>query len=158
MPESNLVSILFRLYSTILEEEHFETLDAEIVNEEYGYFKIKTIPFYLPKLAAGDVVWAEFKEKEGMLTYRKTVKHSGNSTIHIVLTDEQYMITDICKEFEQLGCKPRILNHKYIGLNIQAEIDYFPIKQLLELLEKKKVIGYAESCLSEKHQYKNHLL
>jgi len=158
MSEDFVVSILCRLYSDILEDEHSESIEAEIVNEEYGYYKLLTIPFYLPKLAAGDIVWAEFKAAEGKLTYRKTIEYSGNSTIHIVVTDDEYTIADIRQEFETLGCKARILNNKYLGLIIPVEVDYYPAKQLLELLEKNKVIGYAESSLSEKHQYKNYFL
>jgi len=158
MSEDTVVSILCRLYSDILEDEHSESVKAEVVNEEYGYYKLLNIPFYLPKIAIGDIVWAEFKAIEGKLTYRKTIEYSGNSTVHVVVTDDEYTITDICQEFELLGCKSRVLNNKYLGLIIPVEVDYYPAKQLLELLEKNKVIGYAESSLSQKHQYKNFYL
>jgi hypothetical protein len=92
MPENKSVEIFFRFFSDILEEETTETLLAEIENNEYGYYKITDLPFYTPKIASGDIVWAEYSDAEGMLTYRKTIQHSGNSIIHAIIMDDAHDI------------------------------------------------------------------
>ncbi len=155
MPEDNLVKILFRFYSDILDQETTETLWGEVVNKEFGYYKIGKIPFYAPNLATGDVVWAEYSHREDMLTYRKTVQHSGNSTVQVIILAEGKDINKIRGIFEESGCKSACLNHKYFALDVPVEVDYFLIKIKLDELEKNKIIDYAESCLSERHQYKN---
>jgi len=155
MPEDNSVKILFRFYSDILEEETTETLLAEIENKEYGYYKLSGIPFYAPKIATDDIVWAEYNEMEGILTYRKTVQPSGNSTIHAIILDDGYDINAICKFLDDMGCTSEKFNQNYFALQVPANIDYFPIKRKLDELEKEGILDYAESCLSEKHEYKN---
>jgi len=155
MPENNLVKIFFRFYSDILEEEATETLLAEIENNDYGYYKLRSIPFYVPKIASGDIVWAVYNESESMLTYRKTVQHSGNSTIHAIILDNEYEINTVRKIFDDMGCASEKLNQNYFALQVPVNIDYIPIKRRLDELEKEGILDYAESCLSEKHQYRN---
>ena len=153
MSDDNLVKILFRFYSDILDEETIETLQTEDVDVEHGYYKLRGIPFYASKIAIGDIVWAEYNEADKMLTYRKTVQHSGNSTIHAIALNDEYDIDAIIKVLEESGCLTEKLNAKYFAINVPARVDYFPVKQKLNELEKEKVIDYAESWLSEKHNY-----
>ena len=155
MPEDKSVEIFFRFYSDILEEETTETLLAEIENNEYGYYKISSLPFYTPKIASGDIVWAEYNGAEGMLTYRKTIQHSGNSVIHAIILDDKYDIDHVCKIFGHMGCGAAKLNYRYFALEVPAGVDYFPIKRRLDEFVKEGVVDYAESGLSEKHQYKS---
>jgi hypothetical protein len=155
MPENNLVKIFFRFYSDILDEEMEETVWAEVFEKEYGYYKIDNTPFYIPKIATGDIIWAEYNETEGVLTYRKTIRPSGNSTIHAIILDEEYDIEAIRDIFEIIGCKSEKFNDKYFALDVPANVDYFPIKRKLDEFEKEGILDYAESCLSDKHQYKN---
>ena len=155
MPEDKSVEIFFRFFSDILEEETTEALLAEVENGEYGYYKISSLPFYTPKIASGDIVWAEYNDAEGMLTYRKTIQHSGNSIIHAIIMDDMYNIDDTCNIFMQMECRTAQLNFRYFAVEIPAGVDYFPIKRRLDELAKEGVLDYAESGLSEKHQYKN---
>lgn len=154
MPENKLVKILFRFYSEILNEESTETMSAEIVDEEKGYFKLDNIPFYVPKIASGDIIWAEFKTMDGMLTYRKTIQSSGNSTIHVIMVNDKYEADLIRKIFENHGCRSDKVNN-YFALEIPATMDYLPIKHKLDKLKSDQILDYAESCLSQNHQYKN---
>src|SRR4051812_5592972 len=100
MDNSKSVKILFRLFSDILEEITVETLWATIVDESKGRYKIDNIPFYLPSIASGDIVFAEFDEDEGRLTYREVVEYSGNSTVHVILLDDLAEIDTIRKTLE----------------------------------------------------------
>jgi hypothetical protein len=155
MPPDNLVKILFRFYSDILDKETVETMWAEIADEEKGYYKLSNIPFYIPKIASKDIIWAEFKTSEGMLTYRKTIQCSGNSTIHVIVLNDEYEVNAIRNVFESMGCGSEKINN-YFVLDIPAEINYLPIKQKLNELEKDGVLDYEESCLSDRHQYKDY--
>jgi hypothetical protein len=152
MSGNKLIKILFRFYSAILNEESTETMLAEIVDEEKGYFKLDNIPFYVPKIASGDIVWAEFKTSDGMLTYRKTIQYSGNSTIHVIMVNDKYEADLIRKIFENHGCRSDKANN-YFALEIPAAMDYLPIKHKLDKLKSDLILDYSESCLSEKHQY-----
>ncbi|HEY8929316.1 MAG TPA: DUF4265 domain-containing protein [Mucilaginibacter sp.] len=155
MPGDNLVKILFNFYSDILDEQTAETMWAEGMDIEKGYYKIDNIPFYVPKLASGDIVFAEYDNDRQMLTYRETVEHSGNSTIHIIIIDDELEIMTLIKMFEEMGCPSEGLNNKYLALEIPADVDYVPIKRCLDQMEADENIGYAETCLSQRHQYKD---
>jgi hypothetical protein len=153
MAEINLVKILFRFYSDILDEETIETMWAEVVDATKGYYKIDNIPFYVPLLASDDIVFAEYEEDEAMLTYRKTVEFSGNSTIHIVLMDKDLDINAVREIFKEMGCESEGYSAGYFALEIPSNIDYIPVKKKLDEMEKHEIIGYAETCLSQKHSY-----
>jgi hypothetical protein len=152
-----LVKILFRFYSEILDEETTEIMWAEIVDLEKNYYRINNIPFYVPKLASGDLVWAEYNEAENMLTYRKTIEYSGNSIIHIIIMDDKLSVDAIRVMFDELGCDSEKINN-YFALEVPAYVDYQPVKKRLDELENDRMIDYAESCLSENHQYKSSFL
>jgi hypothetical protein len=151
MPDHNLVKILFHFYSDVLDSETVETMWAEVVDKEYGYYKIANIPFYMSKIASDDVVWARFNEDEGMLTYCKTVQPSGNSTVHIIIMQEGQEIEPIRNIFKDMGCVSEKLNNKYFALEVPAAVDYLPVLQKLDELTEAGVIDYAESCLSQHH-------
>jgi hypothetical protein len=154
MSSDNLTKILFRFYSDILDEETVETMWAEVYDLEKNYYKIANIPFYA-FIAADDIIWAEFSKTEEMLTYRKTITASGNSTIHVILMDTMEDINALRDIFKVLGCESERLNNKYFALNVPAAIDYVIIKTKLDELSGKGEINYAETCLSDKHDYKN---
>ncbi len=147
------VKVLFRFFSDILEEWKVETMWADIINVDKGFYRLDNIPFYAPYLASDDIVFAEYDATEGMLTYRRTVEYSGNSTIHVVIMDEFTEINSICDIFKEFGCVSERLNKGYFAMGILADINYQPIKEKLAELENKEIISYAESCLSSQHQY-----
>lgn len=145
------VKILFRFYSELFEEEMVETLWALKIDEELGLYQIDNIPFYVPLLASEDIVYAEHDSLEDRLVYRKTIKDSGNSTIHVVMLDENVDINTICDEFFDLECSYEGVNESYFAMEVPKTVNYKPIKERLEQLELQGQIGYAESCLSELH-------
>lgn len=153
MSEENSVKILFRFYSNILDQQTSETMWAEIIDKEKGYYKLDNIPFYAPLISSDDIVFAEYDESESFLTYRKTIKYSGNSTVHIILLNDSCQINDIRKIFEDLNCISERYNDKYFALEIPFNIDYLPIKNKLEAMENDEILSYAETSLSNKHQY-----
>lgn len=146
------VKILFRFYSNIFDEEMVETIWATTVDKDKGLYKLDNIPFYVPLVAADDIVFAEFDKQEEMLTYRKTIQYSGNSTIQVVLIDKTKDINLIRDNFQELGCVSEKVNDSYFSMEIPAEANYKPIKQKLDYLEQKEIIRYAEPCLSARHR------
>jgi hypothetical protein len=154
MPDTS-VKILFRFYSDILDAETTETLTAEAVEVESGYFKLTSLSFYAPRIALGDIVWAEYNVDDEMLVYRKTVTHSGSSTIHAIILNEECDLDSILAVFELSGCITARLNDKYFVISVPATVNYIPLKRRLDELQSEKIIDYIESCLADDHQYKN---
>jgi hypothetical protein len=154
MPDDNSTKIVFTFYSEIFEQDTTEIMEAEVVDLEKGYFKIQNIPLYAPKIAVGDIIWAGYNDSDGMLTYRKTVQSSGNSTIHVVLLDDEYDVDAIRQLFEEMSCRSEKINN-YFALDIPGEIDYIPVKRRLDELENEEIIDYEESGLSGRHEYRD---
>lgn len=127
---------------------------ATIVDKDKGLYKLDNIPFYGPLVASDDIVFAEYDDTEEMLTYRRTVEHSGNSIIQVVLMDKSKDIENIRKIFEELDCISEKVNDGYFAMEVLFDKDYKPIKQKLTELEDEGTIGYAEPFLSEKHGFK----
>lgn len=152
MQDNNNVKILFQFYSDIFEEEMIETMWATIVDKDKGLYKLDNIPFYAPLVASDDIVFADFDEQQQMLTYRKTVEYSGNSTIQVVLMDKSKDINSIRKTFEELGCVSEKVNDGYFSMEIPAAVEYKFIKHKLDDLEQNEIIGYSEPCLADQHR------
>lgn len=150
--EDNYVKISFRFYSDVLDRETVETMWATIVDKEKGFYKLDSIPFYAPLVASGDLVYAEFDDQKQMLTYHKTIEHSGNSTIQIVLMDPTIDINSIRVLFEEMGCASEKVNEGYFSMEVPASVDYRKIKDKLDALEADEIIGYAEPCLADEHR------
>lgn len=146
----NHVKILFNFYSDVLDEQTIETMWAKTVDSQKGLYKIDNIPFYA-SIAADDIVLAAYDEIEQMLTYRKTVEYSGNSTVQVVLLDKNIVTNDIRDILHSLGCETEKLKEGYFVINVPSTQDYTPIKNELMEMEKNGIIEYAEPWLSEKH-------
>jgi hypothetical protein len=136
----------------VLEEWVVETMWAEPVGIEQGLYRIDSIPFYGPLAASDDIVFAEYDNDEQRLTYRRTVEHSGNSIITVVMMDKSHDIDEVRDIFKDLGCLSERVNDGYFSMEILFDKYYGPIKHKLSQLEDQGIIGYAEPCLSEKHR------
>lgn len=147
----NYVKILIRFHSDIFEEEIAETIWAEIIDQNNGLYKIDNIPFYAP-LASDDIVFAEYDDIEEMLTFRRTVKCSGNSTIQVVIFEKTKDTNSVRKIFEDLGCSTEKLQEGYFVIEVLSTMNYQPIKMILDELSDSNVIDYAEPCLAEGHR------
>ena len=148
----NSVKILFRYYSSVLDEWTVETMWADVVDEDKGFYKLDSIPFYGPLIASDDIFFAEFDEDEERLTYRKTIENSGNSIVTVVLMDKTYDVNAIRDIFKDMGCLSERVNDAYFSMEVLVDKNYKPIKQKLTELEDEGVIAYAEPCLSDNHR------
>jgi hypothetical protein len=149
--EGERVKILFRFYSDILEEDTVETMWAIPVDINKGFYRLDSIPFYANSIASDDIIFAEYEENEGMLTYKNTIEYSGNSTIAVVTMYDAVDINDIREEFKNLGCISEKASNCYFAMEVPAAINYHLIKERLDELENLNFIEYSEPCLSSIH-------
>ncbi len=150
--EDENVKILFRFFSDVLEEWTVETIWAETIDAENGLYRLANIPFYA-SVSCDDIVYAEYDEDEERLTYRKTVEHSGNSTIQVVVVGENIVTNDLREIFNSLGCESEKFNEGYFVVEVPAKLDYKPVREKLMEMEVEEKIYYAEPNLSENHKY-----
>ncbi len=150
--EDEDVKILFRFFSDVLEEWTVETMWAETIDAEKGLYRLANIPFYA-SVSCDDIVYAEYDEDEERLTYRKTVEHSGNSTIQVVVVGENIVTNDLREVFNSLGCESEKFNEGYFVVEVPAKIDYKPVRDKLMEMEAEEKIYYAEPNLAENHKY-----
>lgn len=125
---------------------------ATVFDEQKGLYELDTLPFYASLLAYDDLVFAEFDEESKMLVYKKTIEHSSNSTIQVVMMDDDTPIDKITNVFNLLGCATATANDAFFIMKIAPEIDYKIIKGNLEDLENSGILSYAEPCLSDVHK------
>jgi len=153
MENDKQVEILFRSYSNILEQDVAETIWADVIDAELGYYQLYSIPLYTSGIASDDVVHAEWDDDEIMLTYRETINPSGNSTIWVVIVDDDTDIEEIRKEFFEMDCLSEALSNRYFAMEVKATTNYLHIKDKLNTFKSQQLIDFAEACLSLQHQY-----
>lgn len=149
------VKILFKFYSDLLEEDTKESLWATVIDELRGIYQIDNIPFYIPSIAYGDLVFASYDKDEGMLVYQYCLEYSGNSTIQVVLMNKNFATNTIRDIFNAMQCESEKFAEGYFVIDVPAAIDYKPVKQKLEQLKNEGIIDYAEPCIAENHNYIN---
>jgi len=144
--------ILFKYYSTYLEEIVSETMWAEIIDEDKGYYKLDNIPFFGPLIATDDIFLAEYDEYENLFIHKQTIENSGNSIVQILILQEGFDKEIIREKLKSINCVSEALNDTFLAAEIIKNIDYSIVKSLLDEYESLAVIEYAEPCISEKHR------
>lgn len=149
---ADLVKIAFSFHSKLLDEWVVETIWALLVDIEKGFYKIDNIPFYA-SVAVDDIVHAIYDEVEERLAYKETVNHSGNSTIQVLVMGQDADTNMIREIFNALNCESEKFDEGYFVINVPAELSYLPIRDKLSDLQNQGIVDFAESCLSENHNY-----
>ena len=144
--------IVFRYYSDLLEDTIVETMWAEIIDLEKGYFKLDNIPFFGPLIATDDIFFAEYDEDEEFLTYRKTIETSGNSIVQVVILEKGFDEQIIRDKLIEANCESESMNETLFAVEITPEVDYSVVKSILNEYVELSVIEFAAPCLSEKHR------
>jgi len=144
--------IVFKYYSTYLEEVVSETMWAEIVDLEKGYFKLDNIPFFGPLIATDDIFRAEYDENEKYFIHRETIENSGNSIVQVLILEEGFDKEIIREKLKAIDCISEGLNDTFFAVEITRNIDYALVKNILNEYESLSVIEFAEPCLSDKHR------
>ncbi|MDL2144525.1 DUF4265 domain-containing protein [Flavobacterium tructae] len=144
--------ILFKYYSTYLEEIVSETMWAEILDSEKGLFKLDNIPFFGPLIATDDIFRAEYDENEKCFIHKETIEHSGNSIVQVLILEKEFDKEIIREKLKAINCLSEALNDTFLAVEIAKNTDYSIIKNLLSEYEANAVIEFAEPCLSDKHR------
>ena len=150
---NKVVKIHFSVYSELLEQEIVEVMVAETVNTDLCHYKILSIPFYVPLISAGDIVYAPYDDDQGMPKYIETVDPSGNSNIWVVITDDQSDIDNIRTCFSEMDCPSEVVSDRFFAMNIKATANYLKVRNKLQELKSEGILDYSESSLAETHQY-----
>lgn len=144
--------ILFKYYSTYLEEIVSETMWAEILDSEKGLFKLDNIPFFGPLIATDDIFRAEYDENEKCFIHKETIEHSGNSIVQVLILEKEFDKEIIREKLKAINCLSEALNDTFLAVEITKNTDYSIVKNLLSEYEANAVIEFAEPCLSDKHR------
>lgn len=144
--------VRFEFYNDILARDEVETMWAESIDEEKGFFKLDNIPFFVTGFAAGDIVKA-IKMDDGLLKVTELIEASGNSTINIIFLDKENEEdkTGILKELNELGAEYEGMEgviKGYYSLNIPKDKDYKIIYHFLEKESEK--LDFREACIGHK--------
>ncbi|MDA6069022.1 DUF4265 domain-containing protein [Flavobacterium sp. AC] len=144
--------ILFKYYSTYLEEIVSETMWAEIVDLEKGYFKLDNIPFFGPLIATDDIFRAEYDENEKFFMHKETIESSGNSILQILLLEKEFDKEIIIEKLKTINCISESLNDTFFAVEVVKNTDYSIVKSVLAEYESNSIIEIEEPCLSDKHR------
>jgi hypothetical protein len=144
--------ILFKYYSDFLEDQVTETMWAEIIDLEKGYFKLDNIPFFGPLIATGDVFIAEFDENEQRFVYKETIETSGNSIVQVVILEKEFDREIIRTKLSEINCESEGMNDTLFAAEIPLKVDYSEAQSILNEYAELGVIDFAEPCLSDKHR------
>lgn len=143
MSDNNFVKVFF---VQKISEEEFEI--ESLWCEKFGNrFLIDNIPFVAKNVSSGDIIKATFDEEEKRYYFDDLIENSGNSTIRVYILDkskreelEKYILENNC-EYE--GFEQRNI----IAINVLKEADYKPLKNYLDIGERRQFWSYEESCL-----------
>lgn len=144
--------ILFRYYSDLLEDTVVETMWAEIIDLEKGYYKLDNIPFFGPLIATDDIFYAEYDEDEERLVYKKTIETSGNSIVQVIILEKGFDKEIIREKLKAVNCESEGMNETLFAVEIIREVDYSVVKSILDEYVDLSIIDFGEPCLSEKHR------
>ena len=142
-----LKKLFFRLEP---DEDGYPPVSAESVwaeEQEPGRLVLDNIPFFATQATLGDVVDAVVED--GVLTYKTTVRHCGNSLIRIVC----YKGTDpaeVRRQIEVLGCSSELdSHHSLISVNIPTNIDLKVVQAFLRQGAVEDKWDYEEPLLMQ---------
>ncbi len=144
--------ILFKYYSDFLGETVSETMWAEIINLEKGFFRLDNIPFFGASIATADLFYAEYDENEKNYIYLETIEHSGNSIVQILILEKNFDKEVIREKLKAINCLSESLNDTFMAVEIARDIDYLIVKNILKEFEEQEIIEFAEPYISEKHR------
>jgi hypothetical protein len=144
--------ILFKYYSDLLEDTVVETMWAEIIDLEKGYYKLDNIPFFGPLIATDDIFYAEYDEDEERFVYKKTIETSGNSIVQVIILEKGFDKEIIREKLKAVNCESEGMNETLFAVEVIREVDYSVVKSILNEYVDLSIIDFGEPCLSEKHR------
>lgn len=124
--------------------QEIESVWARPVGEN---FSIENIPFYATDLALGDVVSASI-DPDGGKRYQRLVTPSGHSTLQVVVFDRNG-VEAVREKLRTMGCASELSDlPTLIAVDVPADVEYEPIRDWLDSLERAETASYREACLA----------
>ncbi|MGB0166556.1 MAG: DUF4265 domain-containing protein [Luteibaculum sp.] len=148
---SNLVQLEVSYFSKILESDTTEQISASPIDEENGIYQIESMSHYGAPLSKGDLVLTQ-RRKGKKPRYVRTLEYSGNSTIQVVLLNDDIDMEELQKSFSEIGCQTDRVQDGYFVMNIPENLSYSFIRSMLSDLEEQEAISFAEPWLGPNHQ------
>jgi len=85
------------------------------------------------------------------LFFEDIIQESGNSTIQIVFFENEFE-KKVLNDILELDCSwEGSDNPRCFSINVPKDVDYVPVKEMLELWLEKNVLDYKESCLAHEN-------
>jgi len=118
-----------------------------VTEQEPGRYRIENIPFFAKHAALGDLVEATIED--GVLTYKRTANHCGNSLVRVVY----YEGTDpaeVRRELDGMGCATEWdAAHSLIAVHIPASVALKSVQAFLQRGAEADRWGYEEALLMQ---------
>lgn len=112
---------------------------------------VDNIPFIAKRVSLGDHIKVEYDEEDKKYYFDDFIAISGNTTVRVFFKDLDLSST-VGKQLVDLGCEWEGFSQKQmIAVNVPKDIDYLPVKAILDKGESEGKWTYEESCLC--HDY-----
>jgi hypothetical protein len=112
-----------------------------------GQFVLDNIPFFITQATLGDVVEAAMDD--GVLTYKATVQHKGNSLVRVHYYKETEP-SHVREHLENLGCSTEMLStYSLIAVNIPADVKLDAVQAFLQEGAHEGKWDYEEPLLMQ---------
>ena len=92
-----------------------------------GKYRLENLPYYFYGLAYGDIIAAEYSEKQKRLLFREILEPSGHKLLRVIFRDALLEGSAEKKHLEKLmemGCRCERANPKYFCLDIPPNLDF----------------------------------
>jgi hypothetical protein len=139
------------LFELVKDEEGYPPADVEslwVKPRWDGLYEIDNIPFFAKGVSVGDVVSGDVRD--GALTFRELVHHSGHSTIRVIVYHPAYA-KPLRAKLKELGSDSE-QSHlpSLVAVDIPRNVSIATIKALLELGVVEDRWEYEEAAISHK--------
>jgi len=114
-----------------------------------GLFRIDNSPWYVRGVSWRDVVRAT-ENPEGDWDFVEVETYGGHSTIRVISMNKTAAdMESLIEQLQSLGCSYEsqgAANNIY-SFDVPPNVDYRPIRRMLEKGEQAKIWGFEEGCL-----------
>jgi len=116
--------------------------------------ELQNIPFFVRGLSCGDIIRAKPDHERRELVFDGLVRHSGHSTVRVILRDKTHANRDrVLEIFRAAGCTWEFTNVEFhFAVDIPAECDYRSLRATLVELISAGGIEVEEAFVAEGHE------
>lgn len=116
--------------------------------------ELQNVPFFVRGIACGDIIKAKPDHERRELVFDGLVKHSGNSTIRIILRDKTPELRDrVLEIFRDAGCTWEFTNVDFhFAVDIPQVANYRPLRATLIDMISTGAIEVEEAFIAPTHE------